>query len=125
MFLVYLIVILIAFSFAYLSTSLITMPTSMDEQLAHWVSFFIFDRVNIALTFLILLLIFILLNKPSKYILKIMLTKSNSFFSWEKIKGVILLLLLINLFFYLFIIYGWYLIIPFLSFLIIKVTMLN
>lgn len=125
MFVVHVILMLIAFSFAYYSASLMIIPTSMDEQLADWVSFFIMDKENFILTFLILLLMFFILNSPSKYMFRIMFRKNGTLISWEKVKGVILLLLFINLFYYLFIIYGWFLVIPFLSFLIIKITLHN
>lgn len=125
MFVVHVILMLIAFSFAYYSASLMIIPTSMDEQLADWVSFFIMDKENFILTFLILLLMFFILNSPSKYMFRIMFRKNSTLISWEKVKGVILLLLFINLFYYLFIIYGWFLAIPFLSFLIIKITLHN
>lgn len=125
MFFVHIILMLIAFSFAYYSASLLIIPTTMDEQFADWVSFFIMDKENFILTFLILLLIFFILNSPSKYMFRIMFKKNSTLISWEKVKGIILLLLFINLFYYLFIIYGWYLAIPFLSFLIIKITLHN
>lgn len=125
MFVVHVILMLIAFSFAYYSASLMIIPTSMDEQLADWVSFFIMDKENFILTFLILLLMFFILNSTSKYMFRIMFRKNSTLISWEKVKGVILLLLFINLFYYLFTVYGWYLIIPFLSFLIIKITLHN
>lgn len=125
MFYVYIIIMLIAFSFAYYSAYLITIPTSMNDQLADWISFFIMDKESFVLTFLILVLIFFLIYKPSKYMFSIMLSAGSSLFSWEKVKGIILLILIINLFFYLYIIYGWYLIIPLLSFLIIKITLNN
>lgn len=126
MFYLQIFLILIAFSFAYYSASLMSVPTTsgMDEQLADWVSFFIMDRESFILTFLILLLIFFLSNKPSKYMFNIISTGS-SLFSWDKVKAIILLILIINLFFYLFMIYSWYLLFPFLSFLIIKVTLHN
>lgn len=123
MFYVYIILLLIAFSFAYFSASLMTVPTSMNEQISDWVSFFIMDKESFILTFLILLLIFFLLIKPSKYMFNIMFSTGNSLISWEKVKGVIVLILIINLFLYLFMIYSWYLLIPLLSFLIIKVTL--
>lgn len=125
MFFIYFILIIVAFSLAYYSVFLITLPTNINEQLSDWVSIFIIDRENLILTFLILLLIFFLLNIPSKYMFKILLSGSNPLLRWEKVKAIVLLTLIINLYLYLFLKYGWYLIIPLLFFLITKITLLN
>ena len=112
MWLIGLILILISFVLGYYTIkSYQGLPLEI-ESFSDWVSLLITDFNKITIIILILLLIIIMLNKAGKYGYIFLNKKNKSILSFEKTKGFVILLLVFDVYLYLFFQFKIFIIVP-------------
>lgn len=112
MWLMGLILILISFVLGYYTIkSYQGLPLEI-ESFSDWVSLLITDFNKITIIILILLLIIIMLNKAGKYGYIFLNKKNKSILSFEKTKGFVILLLVFDVYLYLFFQFKIFIIVP-------------
>lgn len=121
MYFIYLIEVSLAFVLSYFVRSLYLYTystytyysiSSVFSNISDWISYFMLNSKSLTFTFLFLIIIFVLLHAPSKYMGRIILDRRIPLSVWEKWKGIVLFLLIFDVYFYLFSKFGWFLFIP-------------
>ena len=111
MFLISLFQLLIAFIITYYTSKLGVISSMNDRVLGDWVSYAMSNGDRIILVMLLLLFVLFLIHKPTSYMISILKGRTYSYYT-EKWKGIITLLLIFDLYFYLFIKFQAYFFVP-------------
>ena len=124
MFFLYLSEIIVSFLLAYYASYQYLGPSTEDGELANWISYVINNGENLIITFLLIVLIFIILDSPWKYIKKVNINRKIKKIHWKKTKAFLLLLLIFDVYFYIYLKFNWYFFIPLIFYLSAKFSLI-
>ncbi len=118
----YLINIITAFIFSILTYYIYPGHIEEPQRLSEWISLIMANGISLLITVLLQIFIFTLLIKPSKYAFQMLIHNKGYRSSWEEWKGLIILLLIFDVYFYLFVNFEFFLLLPLIIFWTFKLT---